>query len=388
MVGALAVTLAACGSPGAPPAPTPAAGRDAPAAPPAERTVSPAAVADAVVRVSAARASTSRGRAAIERRQLDALYATSRLLWLDGAGQPSGDAREALSVLETAGAHGLAPEDYQFTALRAEATSLAETDASDATLASFDAGLSLHLLRFWRDVHMGRVNPRDLGFRLNAPLDDHDFPAMLSAAVATHRVRAASDELTPPLVLYRALMDALSRYRMLTEPSGTLPVPTRGPSIKPGALTDGLETLRAKLVTLGDLSPDTPSATGDVYEGAIVEGVRRFQGRHGLEPDGTLGKATLAALAVPVSHRISQLELALERLRWLPHLGENGFLAVNIPMFHLWGWDSKPVDGTPTFDTSVIVGAIARHADTGAGRGDALRDLPAVLERPAVDPAR
>jgi murein L,D-transpeptidase YcbB/YkuD len=250
------------------------------------------------------------------------------------------------------------PDDYQAAALQREAAGFAESesDPSDAALASFDASLSLHLLRFWRDVHLGRVNPRALGFRLNAPPDDHDFPAMLSAAIAAHRVREASAELTPPLVLYRGLMDALSRYRALVEPQGALPVPTRGTSIKPGATTLELNALRAKLVALGDLPADTPSVTGDVYEGALVDGVRRFQERHGLDPDGALGKATLAALAVPVSRRISQLELALERLRWLPHLDQHGFLAVNIPMFHLWGFDARPVRGTPEFEMDVIVG--------------------------------
>ena len=84
--------------------------------------------------------------------------------------------------------------------------------------------------------------------------------------------------------------------------------------------------------------------------------MRRFQGRHGLDADGALGKATLAALAVPVAQRTTQLELALERLRWLPHLDEHGFLAVNIPMFHLWGWGARPVRGTPDFEMDVIVG--------------------------------
>ena len=323
---------------------------------PVARAVSPAAMAAAVAQVSALRASTSRGRASLERRQLDALYSSSASLWLEGAGTPSGDAREALSVLDSAGAHGLAPDDYQAAALRREAAGLVESDPSDAAAAMFDASLSLHLLRFWHDVHLGRVNPRALGFRLNAPPDDHDFPAMLSAAVVNHRVREASDELTPPLTLYRALMDALSHYRTLVEPPGSLPVPAHSASIKPGASTSGLDTLRAKLVALGDLPAETPPVEGQEYHGAIVDGVRRFQGRHGLDADGALGRATLAALAVPVSHRISQLKLALERLRWLPHLDEHGFLAVNIPMFHLWGFADGPVRGTPEFEMDVIVG--------------------------------
>jgi len=354
----LAAALTACGGSGSQPS---TAGQErgggAPdvAALPA-RTVSPDAIAEAVTRVTSSRAPSSRGRAAIELRQMQALYAPATLRWLDAAGKPTPEARDALTVLETAGGHGLAIEDYQTTALQGDAVSLATLEPSDEALASFDVGLSLHLLRFWRDVHMGRVNPRDLGFRLNAPLDDHDFPTMLVEAIAAHRVRETSDELTPPLALYRGLRDALARYRTLVEPSGLLPVPTKGASIKPGAAAAGLEVLRAKLVALGDLPADAPQPAGEVYEGALVEGVRRFQTRHGLDPDGALGRATLEALNVPFTRRVAQLELALERLRWLPHLEENGFLAVNIPMFHLWGWEAAPVRGTPAFELDVIVG--------------------------------
>jgi L,D-transpeptidase YcbB len=61
-------------------------------------------------------------------------------------------------------------------------------------------------------------------------------------------------------------------------------------------------------------------------------------------------------LRVPLATRVRQIELALERLRWLPHLGHERFLAVNIPMFRLWAWDSIPPDGAPSFDMGVIVG--------------------------------
>ena len=84
--------------------------------------------------------------------------------------------------------------------------------------------------------------------------------------------------------------------------------------------------------------------------------MKRFQIRHGLQADGVLGHATQAALRVPLAWRVRQIELALERLRWLPHLGDERFVAVNIPMFRLWAWDSIPPDGAPSFGTGVIVG--------------------------------
>jgi murein L,D-transpeptidase YcbB/YkuD len=111
------------------------------------------------------------------------------------------------------------------------------------------------------------------------------------------------------------------------------------------------------LVAVGDLPSDTPAPLeSSAYDGALIEGVKHFQVRHGLQADGVIGKDTWAALEVPLSWRVRQIELALERLRWLPHLGEDRFLAVNIPMFQLWGWDSIPPNGAPSFGMGVIVG--------------------------------
>lgn len=99
------------------------------------------------------------------------------------------------------------------------------------------------------------------------------------------------------------------------------------------------------------------------YEGTLVEGVTRFQRRHGLESDGVLGSRTRAALSVPLSWRVRQIELALERLRWLPHLGEDRFLAVNIPMFRVWGVEgfavgvnlSRPIRVILFYMTAVVM---------------------------------
>jgi murein L,D-transpeptidase YcbB/YkuD len=76
--------------------------------------------------------------------------------------------------------------------------------------------------------------------------------------------------------------------------------------------------------------------------------------RHGLEPDGILGQRTLAALQTPLAWRVRQIELALERLRWLPKVGDKRLVIINIPMFRLWAWDWTP--DRPSFSMGVIVG--------------------------------
>ncbi|MCC7179697.1 MAG: L,D-transpeptidase family protein [Acidobacteria bacterium] len=300
-------------------------------------------------------------RTVVERRQLESLYGVAEpaFLWVDETGQPSQAAREALAWLADAASEGLDPDDYAAPEIERVARGHEGEGVPEVTmLARFDARLSLGLLRYWRDLHLGRVDPRAVGFRMNAPTDDHDFAAMLREALVANRLGGATEELRPPLALYRGLVAALAMYRRLAAADAhplTLAVPRV--SVKPGAPFDAVGPLVERLRLLGDLPAEAPAPVDTaVYDGAVVEGVKRFQARHGLEPDGVLGRSTVAALNVPLDQRVAQLELALERLRWLPHLRADGFLAVNIPMFRLWGWGAVPPDGMPAFDMAVIVG--------------------------------
>lgn len=76
---------------------------------------------------------------------------------------------------------------------------------------------------------------------------------------------------------------------------------------------------------------------------ALAAATRRFQARHGLDSTGTVGPATMSALAVPVSRRIQQIERALERWRWLPDVLPARYAVVNIPAFRLYLFEDDTV---------------------------------------------
>jgi murein L,D-transpeptidase YcbB/YkuD len=108
------------------------------------------------------------------------------------------------------------------------------------------------------------------------------------------------------------------------------------------------------LLLVGDLSPNaTPPADSQTYDGALVEAVKHFQRRHGLKDDGRLGSDTLRQLNVPLSNRVLQLQLALERWRWLPLEFSAPPIVVNIPDFRLRALDEN---NKVTLDMRVVVG--------------------------------
>jgi len=293
-----------------------------------------------------------------EREQLTALYGprADAPRWVDASGRPSRDARDALALLKGAADEGLDPVDYSAAPLERLAATL-EAGPPPPDVAAFDTGLSVSTLRYLRHLHAGRVDPRTIGFRMTAPADDHQFTTLLSEAIARHQITETAAKVAPPFALYRRLRGMLARYRSLAADPTLVPLPPPGATVRPGEPYAALRALHRWLVALGDLPADTPAPSEpSTYGGALVGGVKAFQVRHGLEADGVLGKDTQAALHVPLSWRVRQIELALERLRWLPHLGDKRFVAVNIPMFRLWAWDSIPPDGTPSFQTGAIVG--------------------------------
>jgi murein L,D-transpeptidase YcbB/YkuD len=277
-------------------------------------------------------------------------------VWLDEHGRLTANARAGLGLLAAARSEGLDPSQYEANALSAMAARFDAPDASapDAALVSdFDARLSAAVVRYYHDVHIGRVDPRALGLQFAPPADEHDFAGLLRQALDRGRVAETAADLAPPLHQYQALKSALATYRSLAARASTpldVPVPVR-----PGDPLPTADALRARLALLGDLSIGAAPAAAGVYDDGLASGVRRFQERHGLAPDGVIGRATAEALRVPVSWRVRQIEFALERLRWLPDIGGGRLVGVNIPMFHLWAWDEVP-SAAPALSMPVIVG--------------------------------
>ena len=164
---------------------------------------------------------------------------------------------------------------------------------------------------------------------------------LVSAPDVSASLRAAE----PPFPAYRRTADALATYRELArrEAGQPLSIPTK--SIKPGDRYPELPHLVGMLETLGDLPAGVldaaDAAAGAVYQAPVVGAVKKFQNRHGLDPDGRIGRATVNALNVPLAQRVVQLELALERWRWLPHEFTRPPVVVNIPEFGLHAYNAE-----------------------------------------------
>jgi murein L,D-transpeptidase YcbB/YkuD len=268
------------------------------------------------------------------------------LRWFDG-GRPSAQAQQAVQLLQQAAEQGLEPRDYAAVELQQAVQASGVGPPPDAArVAQIERGLTLALQRYLGDLHRGRVDPQRIGHGFDAPpADGFDAAAVLREALAAQRLPQAAADAAPQLPQYAQLRRALADYRAMGDaaawnrplpplPPGTARNPAR---LEPGQGYAGLALLAERLALLGDRPAGAPLPSR--YEGALVDAVKAFQQRHGLAPDGVIGKATLAALQVAPAARARQIELALERLRWTPLLRGPRMVVINVPEFVLRAYE-------------------------------------------------
>jgi len=268
----------------------------------------------------------------------------------------------ALQALRAAAGRGVAPDDYDVGSLERQVEALRGSILDRDTVARADMAMTVTVLRFLSDLRFGQVRPQEVEPHYRAPAKDAAFVAELRAAVAGDRLAATIDAAEPAFPLYARLKRLLADYRVLAaQPAIVLP-PLASPLVKivVGDIYTGVPALHAQLVRLGDLAADSARSTDDRFTDMLAEAVRRFQARHGLQPDGVLGKETLAALNVPLATRVAQITLSLERLRWLPTLPPGPLIAINIPSFQLWVFADASDAEHATLSMRIVVGRAMR----------------------------
>ena len=291
--------------------------------------------------------------------------ADHRPLWIAGD-RPTTQAVAVVGFIDSVAQRGLRPADYDVDVLHAMFTMLPPPDstlASDSIrLATIDVALSRAVIHLLDDLDRGRIDPTALGIEM-PPREQRDVPSMVVAASRSDDVARILETVEPRYAGYAALLQMLGRYRALARDS-SLVLPPDQRTIRPNDTYSDAPRLRRLLIALGDLSPEAAYSEPNRYAGALVLAVMHFQHRHGLASDGKIGEDTRAALRVPLARRVRQIELALERWRWLPSRAPERFVVVNIPAFRLYAFENDSMAQQPVLSMNVVVGEAERRHDT------------------------
>jgi murein L,D-transpeptidase YcbB/YkuD len=281
-------------------------------------------------------------------------------------GEAIEQAKAIIERLKDADAKGLNSEDYDGPrwADRLAALSQAGNARSESDLATFDLALTVSVMRYVSDLHFGKVNPGLFHAASDLGNEQNDLAHFIrQRLVNATDVSAVLDGIEPTYQGYRRTQQALRGYlamaREMAREDDPGPFPLTKKPVEPGARYPAAAQLAAVLRRLGDLPADvTPFRDSNLYDRPLVDAVKHFQMRHGLDPDGRIGKATLAQLNTPLSDRIRQLQLTLERWRWAPRSFSRPPIVVNIPEFKL-----RAVDRAyqPELEMKVVVGKAFGH---------------------------
>lgn len=266
-------------------------------------------------------------------------------LWVRDNG-PKSKARDALDAIKGAAQMGLDPLAYRV----AEIDAKMETAKTPRELAELEFLLTRAFIDFGRDINRGIVEPQAAG-RENAIVSKElGALTLIDGAEQADSIADYVKTLEPQTPEYQRLKSALAAYRDI-EAKGGFPVIGKGGALKPGMRDQRILAIRKYLLLTGDLPADADQGE-DLYDIDLVAAVKWFQYRHGLAEDGILAQTSFDAMNVPVADRIRQLEINMERRRWMDDDLGKFYILVNIADQQL-----KVVkDGKTVHTARVVVG--------------------------------
>jgi murein L,D-transpeptidase YcbB/YkuD len=256
--------------------------------------------------------------------------------------------KNAIFTLKNAALEGLNPSDY-LPAIKG--ISFLELNLlSPEIIVENEIRLTKYIASYLRDLKGGRLAPQKItkqAYQIGNPVNPYDLlsKGMLKDPTG---IWLTCDTLSEEA--YKKLKDKLANLRILEQKGGwsLLSFPTQI-KIKLGVRGSFIQPLKNQLFARGYL--DEISQT-DLFDEKVDKALRQFQSLHGLEEDGVLGSATLAALNVPIEKRINQIIISMERWRWLPEEKGERYVMVNIPAYHLKAFDKSQL----ILEMPVIIG--------------------------------
>lgn len=267
--------------------------------------------------------------------------------WIENAA-PRPQMDDLIGALSSASTEGLDPELYSVGLLkqrREEASKgfLTSKGFDPREAGMLDVWLTYLYMKYASDLADGLSDLAHADPAWQIKTEKFDPRAQLDSALEHNNVSASLQELAPVAPEYQALRKVLADYRDRATKGGWPAVPA-SLKLKPGQRSPAVPLVARRLAASGDFGGQVPpDGQPAAYDKGLQEAVKKFQRRHGLADDGVVSAAVVSEMNVPIDRRIRQIELNMERWRWLPRdLGER-HIFVNIPDMRLDVWDHDRV---------------------------------------------
>jgi len=300
--------------------------------------------------------------------------------------QPTQQAAALTQLFENAALKGLNPEDYDGSRWpqrmeRIEQIGKSKDSSENAQnlVVQFDAAVTITAIRYFSDLHEGRINPETLNWDIDVPGKRAEFDVasfLNDKGVDSTNMAVTAASIEPQNAMYRATENALPQYIALAKAQDAAPhtpLPGVAKTVEVGGTYPALPELLARLQLEGD-APGAAALSAS-YDDTLSAAVKHYQQRHGLTDDGKLTQGTIDSLNVPLDQRVISMGNALEHWRWLPDEYANPRVMVNLPEF--WVRAYEP-DHSLAFKMKVVDGQAHGNHDTPVF----VREMKFVIFRP------
>lgn len=270
-----------------------------------------------------------------------------------------------MGYLKNAGSAGLNGEAYSLNDIDKIQNSILGTDGEYdlPKLMKLDVFTTAMALTYLNHTHAGRIKPNEVDDEDNIWVEKYkpaDLVNELYSAVQNNTIDLIIKRAEPQYELYEKLKTAREEYQKLVKEGGWEKINLENytklkiDSTKEFNQHILVPTIRNILSKTGDLKlPKNGTAdTSQIYDNTLREAVMNFQERHTLERDGIVGLNLLREIATSAEERLAQIELNMERLRWLSDSLGDSYIIINVPSYWMRLYDN----GKRNFETKVMVG--------------------------------
>jgi murein L,D-transpeptidase YcbB/YkuD len=232
------------------------------------------------------------------------------------------------NILLTADRHGLFANDYW----DSEVENLYKATLSNPkNWITFELAATEAMIRYASHLSVGRFDPEQIDTDIKFKAKTFNEFNELNAAISygPQSLASALDNFAPSHPRYADLMSMLADLKVLRAQGGWPTLNSPGFVLKKGVKDPIISRLRARLRNLGYKISD---AGGDTFDQEFDDVIRKYQAKNGLASDGIIGTRSevLRALNFTVGQRIQQVEVTMEKLRWLPRTIEQRHIFINL----------------------------------------------------------
>ena len=258
-------------------------------------------------------------------------------VWIDSA-DGNKNLPQLLNFIRNSELDGLRPETYHlneliglFNLFKSSNTEKKVKKMLDPKLAAkLEVQASASYLLIASHLVYGRIEPADSTWKKQKRI--FDLQNSLNQALNNKKVLLELQQLVPRTPEYILLKQQLKRFRLIQKNGGWKKILY---NLNPDDRNNAIPVLRTRLELVDLLKPELNKKVNSLYDANVFEAVKKYQRFCGIPISGMVDDRTRKSMNIDVERRVAQLEINLERMRWLPGERANQAIVVNLPEYLL-----------------------------------------------------